>query len=672
MRGRCTRPSSGGALLAAIVLHDIGYAPEAADVGSTPSTERASSSGSAEMSSSPNGSRTSDDATRDSDSSPGVHDDQFNIPRTVSDQIDVNANILPVHGSDRLVQELVDPCPSVPVDAPVPEVERLFRRDRSLRAVVVTGAAVPALLTREHLAEELTGTYGFGRSLHTRSRVADLLAGEECVLPHDISLVEAARRIMQRTRDTRYRDVLVVDRNRPLGVVSITALFEALADVFEQIASHDPLTQLPNRRLLEERGQRVLPDWIGCGRFAVLYVDLDGFKPVNDTLGHRAGDDVLVQFAQRLSSCVRPSDLVARVGGDEFALLLLDATAEQAQVIADRVVLAASAPFTIDGESVFVSASVGLAVPDDVPATCSLTPLDMLLRRADTAMLEAKRRGKGRSMRLTSPSDAALPERRAAIRLRLRAAMESGTGLSLHYQPKLDLATGRQTTVEALLRWTDGILGPVSPAEFIPVAESSGQILRLGQWVLEQACEQLERWMRAGQERAVAVNVSPLQLAVPTLADDILQLLDQHGIPPRLFKVEVTEQAAVADLVHARAQLERLLCAGVGVALDDFGTGYSSLGRLRDLPITIVKIDKSIVDRVDTDTAEALLIGGVIDAAHALGLTVTAEGVERQSQLECLRQLGCDTVQGFLIARPQPADQLPTGSAATAPLSLFT
>jgi predicted signal transduction protein with EAL and GGDEF domain len=369
------------------------------------------------------------------------------------------------------------------------------------------------------------------------------------------------------------------------------------------------------------------------------------------------GDEILVGFAERLRSCVRPSDVIARLGGDEFAALLVDVTETQARAIAERGVLTATAPFVHDSQLVHLSATVGIAMGDDVSRETELSPLDVLLRHADGAMLQAKEAGKRQVGRLHGDRAEVPFARKALIRRRLLDALATGD-FTLHYQPKLDLRTGDCLSVEALLRWTDSELGTVSPAEFIPIAEASDQIIRIGRWVINEACAQARAWLDAGNRRTIAVNVSPVQLATSSIVAELIDATRRHAIPSDLLRVEITESSAIADLPRAIGQLRELAAAGIDVDLDDFGTGYSSLAMLRDLPLAAVKIDKAFIDNIDTTPADALLVGGVIDAAHALGLSVTAEGVERPSQLQRLRQLGCDTAQGYLISRPAAADEL--------------
>ncbi|TLM74531.1 bifunctional diguanylate cyclase/phosphodiesterase [Pseudarthrobacter sp. NamB4] len=284
-------------------------------------------------------------------------------------------------------------------------------------------------------------------------------------------------------------------------------------------------------------------------------------------------------------------------------------------------------------------------------------------RQADAAMLQAKHEGKRRLGRIDPSLPASRFARQALIRRRLPQALESA-GFSLHYQPLMDIRTGWCPAVEALLRWEDPEAGRVSPDEFIHVAEHTGMIHALGLWVIDEACAQARRWADVGTARAVSVNISPLQLAAGSLVRDIHACLQRHSLPPSLLSIEITESAAISDLASAAAQLRALMDAGIGVDLDDYGTAYSSLSLLRELPLTGLKLDKSLVDTIDTDPTSAVLLAAAMASAKALGLKTTAEGVERESQLAVLKDLGCDTAQGYLIARPLPPADLDNAWAA--------
>ena len=554
------------------------------------------------------------------------------------------------------LRELSVPVPEVGAETPVPVVERRFRDDPGLRAIAVTSHDGTALLTRLRLETVLSGRLGYGRALLSRAVAGEIVEHDGRYLDADLSLRDAATDLLSRPDGLQEEDALVLHADGTAAVAPVAEIFRAVGIVFREIALRDPLTGLPNRRMLDERAADLLAAGADPNRLAVLYVDLDGFKQVNDTLGHKAGDHLLIAFARRLSGCVRPADVLGRLGGDEFAVLLVDVDEADATGVADRILLAAQQPFAIEDQELHISASVGIAMSSELADT-SASALDSLLQHADGAMLDAKRAGKARVGRLRVPQTADAPARRARIRNRLRLALAEG-GLHLHYQPKLDLRTGRVDSVEALVRWNDAELGPVSPAELIPVAEHTGQVRALGSWVLRAACRQARIWYDEGRDWAVAVNVSPVQLAAPGLVSEVLDAVEEAGIEPRLLQVEVTESSAVIDVALAVQQLSELQEAGVLVHLDDFGTGYSSLAMLRRLPVSTLKIDQSIVGRIDSDEADAQLLSGVINAAHTMGLTVIAEGVERTSQLDRLRALGCDIAQGYLISRPRPPLEL--------------
>jgi diguanylate cyclase (GGDEF)-like protein len=541
-------------------------------------------------------------------------------------------------------------------DTSVAEVDRLFRADQQLQAVVVQTPRSYALLTRQQLEFKLSGRHGYGRALHARATVTQLLPVDTFALPAHLSLTQAAQRILERPESSRYSDVLVLTGLGP-RVVSVSRIFESVSTIFWHAAMHDPLTGLPNRRLLDERGSALLHAEHDASRVAILYIDLDGFKSVNDTFGHRVGDEILIGFAERLRHCVRSRDVLARLGGDEFAMFLVDVNEVEALAIADRVVLTAAAPFDVHDQRLWLSATVGIAMASDVTDESELTQLDVLLRHADGAMLKAKGAGKRQVGRLDGRYGPAPFARRALILRRLNEALQT-EAFTLHYQPQLDLATGNCAAVEALLRWQDRELGAVSPAEFIPILESTGHIHRIGHWVINEACAQARVWLDAGTPRTIAVNISAIQLATRTIVSEVIGAVRSHDIPADLLRVEITEGSAVTDLPRAINQLRQLRHAGIDVELDDFGTGYSSLAMLRDLPLSAVKLDKTFIDNIDTTPADALLVSGVIDTAHAFGLTVTAEGVERPAQLQRLRELGCDTAQGFLIAHPAPPGAL--------------
>lgn len=542
----------------------------------------------------------------------------------------------------------------VPGSTQALEVDEIFRTDRALRGVLVEGPAGSGLLTRGEVEFRMSGRLGYGRALNARAVASDMLSRGGFALPAGLAVQEAAAAILERPEETRYQDFLVHAAAGP-RIVQVSEVFASLSAEFRHASLHDPLTGLPNRRMLELRAPG-LSDHADHSRIGILFIDLDDFKGVNDTYGHGAGDAVLAEFAARLSGCVRPNDIIVRLGGDEFGVLLVGVDEDEAAAVADRVLKSMDEHFVVDGQHLVVTATVGLAMADDVTGDEALTALDTLLRHADGAMLQAKQAGKRRVGRIGHDVKPVEFARDALIRRKLPHALEEGA-LTLHYQPLRDLPTGEDYGVEALLRWTDPQLGPVSPAEFIRVAEHTGAIHTIGVWVIDRACAQARAWADAGTPLKISVNVSPVQLAAGTLAADISRALDRHGIPAALLEVEITEGIAILDVPSAAAQLQELVNAGVSVAMDDFGTAHSSLAMLRALPLTRVKIDKSFIDGIDSDPPSATIVAGLITTLQSLGIRTTAEGVERSTQLAALRDMACDTVQGYLISRPvAPAD----------------
>jgi diguanylate cyclase (GGDEF)-like protein/PAS domain S-box-containing protein len=416
-------------------------------------------------------------------------------------------------------------------------------------------------------------------------------------------------------------------------------------------ATRDALTGLPNRALFLDRVARALA--FGSSRIAVLFVDLDRFKSVNDTCGHAAGDDVLQEAARRLQDSVRPDDTVARLGGDEFAVLCTGVDDhEQAIVLARRLLESLAAPFEVRQRTFHIGASIGIAVggPGGRPET--------FLRDADAAMYRAKSDG-GTRWALFTPEIRMQIVRRHSLESALRRALEQGE-VNVEFQPMIALSTGRIVAVEALARWNSRHQGPVSPANFIPLAEQSGVITSLGSRVLDLAVGQLARWRRAGvvdAEFKMAVNTSVHELTDETFVARVQDCLARHRVRPQQLVLEVTESAVMTDAERAIAAVRELIATGIGFAIDDFGTGHSSLARLRDIDAFVLKLDRSFVAELQ-EPSGVELVAGVTALAHALNKFVVAEGVEQPSELEVLRGLGVDAVQGFHLARPAPADQL--------------
>jgi len=437
---------------------------------------------------------------------------------------------------------------------------------------------------------------------------------------------------------------------------SVNVQLQEANDELKKRAFLDPLTRLPNRLLFEdrlahalalsERHRAPLPK-----RLAVLFVDLDGFKPVNDSLGHAAGDQVLVEVAARLLSVARESDTVARVGGDEFVLLMED-VAEVADCagLARRLVASIALPF-VHGERVLqISASVGIAVfPDHGKG-------DQLMVHADAAMYAAKRAGGNACMLFELHMNSGVA-RQLVLQTDLRRALARGE-LSLYYQPKLDGRRLQIRGVEALMRWNHPEHGEVPPSVFIPIAERFGLIMELGEWVINEACRQMRAWDEAGMHLRVAVNLSVQQLRQEGLVRRLGDALVRHGIDASRLLCEITESVAMEDIETTQRAFEGLGRIGVFLSIDDFGTGYSSLSYLRKLPARQLKIDRSFVQDLETSQDARAVVDAVIRLAHALDLSVVAEGVETPGQRDILLALACDELQGFLFAEPMPAAQL--------------
>ena len=411
------------------------------------------------------------------------------------------------------------------------------------------------------------------------------------------------------------------------------------------LAFHDPLTGLPNRALFREQ----LDDALGRARTlgqqaAVLYLDLDGFKSVNDTLGHPVGDALLALVAERLRDLV-PDGVAARLGGDEFAIILGNITPDRPRAEAQTILDALRLPFSAAGHQISTGTSIGIAVgPQD-----GADP-DTLLKNADLALYRAKQDGRGVSRFFEPALDAAARARRQ-LELDLREALTQGQ-LRLDFQPIYDIRTERYDRIggfEALMRWDHPTRGLVSPVEFIPVAEETGMIIAMGEWVIHEACREAASW---GHDLKVAVNVSPLQFRSSGFANIVFQALARTGIAPARLEIEITESIFLEGAEQTIALLHRLRAMGVRIALDDFGTGYSSLSYLRSFPFDKIKIDRSFVTNVALDASAAAIVHAIVDLAAALHMETTAEGVEDEAQLAELRQQGCSSIQGFLFSRP--------------------
>jgi diguanylate cyclase (GGDEF)-like protein/PAS domain S-box-containing protein len=427
----------------------------------------------------------------------------------------------------------------------------------------------------------------------------------------------------------------------------------AVAEQMAHSAQHDFLTGLPNRMLLNDRvNQAIALAGRHSKKLAVLFLDLDGFKHINDSLGHAIGDKLLQSIAKRLVSCVRRSDTVSRQGGDEFVVLLSEMEHEEdAAISALRILGAVAQAHSIDQHDLHLTASIGVSVhPDDG------LDAETLIKNADTAMYQAKENGR-QSYQFFKPAMNVRAVERQSIEESLRRALERKE-FSLHYQPKVKLATGEITGAEALLRWTHPTRGLVSPATFIPVAEDCGLILPIGRWVLREACEQARTWLDAGLPLGtIAVNISSMEVRNNSFLESVFATLSETGLDPKSLELELTESVLMKRAESAASVLKSLRAQGVQIAVDDFGTGYSSLSYLSKFPIDALKIDQSFVRQITTAPDDTTIVTAVISMGRSLKLRVVAEGVETREELEFLRTHQCHEAQGYYFSRPVLPDQ---------------
>lgn len=447
------------------------------------------------------------------------------------------------------------------------------------------------------------------------------------------------------------------DANQPLGVrgsycdITQRRHAEQKLDFFTH---RDPLTGLPNRALFNEAlAHAIRQAEYAQSEFALLVIDLDNFKTVNESLGHTAGDRLLIEVAERLKALLPGVDAIARIGSDEFNVIVnKEANAPGVDLLAQRIIDALAKPYTLDGNSVYVSASIGIALyPADACDTAALQS------SADAALHEAKEKGRG-ILRFCSPGMTTRARERLSLEADLRRALDQGE-LTLYYQPQVDLISGEIVGLEALARWQHPSRGLVSPAEFIPLAEECGLVVNLGQWVLRATCHQIRQWIDAGlAPRQTAVNVSAVQLSRGDLVESVRSAIAESGIPPEKLELEITESFVMADLEKSFKVVADLKALGVRLSIDDFGTGYSSLAYLQQLEVHKLKVDISFVRSMTKNSGNASIVRAVIALGHSLGLEIIAEGVEDSGQARYLRSLHCDVMQGYLVSRPLPVEEM--------------
>lgn len=436
-------------------------------------------------------------------------------------------------------------------------------------------------------------------------------------------------------------------------MANTSRVLKQLDQVIRHMANYDDLTGLPNRVLFRNRLQQAIAQaQQDSQQLAVIGLDLDGFKDINNALGHGAGDVLLRTVAQRLTGCLQETDILSRLGSDEFAIVQPITTSESAIALSQALLDTLAKPFFLEGQEVHTSASVGVTLYplDD-------TNVDQLLQNADAAVHQAKRQERNTYQFYSAEMNAKLQER-LALENELRYALVRGE-LFPHYQPRIDLASGRTVAVEALLRWQNPRLGLVSPERFIPIAEETGLIIPIGEWVLRSACAQNRTWQATGLPPVrVSVNLSARQFQHKNLVEMVDQVLVETGLDAAYLELEVTESMLIDDVERAIKTLQQLHDRGIALSLDDFGTGYSSMSYLRRFPIDTLKIDRSFVREVASNPDDAAIARAIIALAHSLQLNITAEGVETQEQLNYLETHGCHEVQGYYFSRPVAADAL--------------
>lgn len=419
-----------------------------------------------------------------------------------------------------------------------------------------------------------------------------------------------------------------------------------------QSALRDPLTHLPNRLIFENYLDHMVSQVSRSGsQFAIMLVNLDGFKLINDTLGYQSGDEVLKQIALRLQEKGRASDTIARIGSDDFVVLAdTEGQLETATSLAQRIINIIGEPLLVNGSEIFLTCSIGISLyPDD-------GPVSRMIGNADAAMHQSKRSGKS-TFNFYSPSMNTGKDRLLSMQYDLKTAIAHNR-LALYYQPKIDAVTRQIVGVEALLRWHHPNLGMVSPTEFVPLAEHCGLIVPLGNWVIDAAIRQVADWMQAGRDLPVAINLSAHQLNQPDLLQRITEALNRHQVPAELVMLEITESVIMQNAASSLELMKQLTDIGIHFSIDDFGTGYSSLSYLRRFVTSQLKIDRSFILDVEHNEDARAIVGAIVKLAHALGMHVVAEGVENRAQYHYLQTLGCDQIQGFLFSRPVPSSEI--------------
>ncbi len=544
------------------------------------------------------------------------------------------------------------------------KLQQTLRESEAQLRHLIESAPMPLLIVR---AGDQRIMYANERALQQFALNVDSLQGRALAefhvddkirseLPAALSRHGSVRDYEVHLRDMNGRQFWLLLSAQPIRYAGVVGLLVALADIddrkrmqedMRRKAMHDQLTGLPNRSMfIESLDRAVRKARRRQGTFSVLFVDLDHFKEVNDTLGHGAGDKLLQAVAERLQSAVRQSDLVARLAGDEFVILIEDHRGpEEVMIVAQKVVGFLQRPVLLEWKEVKISGSVGIAsYPEDGE------DVETLVKNADAAMYQAKERGRN-NFQFYSPELNRLSLERADLEKRVRAGLGNGE-FFLQYQPEVELATGKLRAVEALLRWRDPMSGVVMPADFLPLAEENGTIIPIGQWVLDRTLEDVKAWQEVGIDLTVSVNLSARQLQHPALADQVFAALQAHGLPAKKLRFEIPETALMAESDLAERTIRSLQNVGVAIAIDNFGSGYSSLGLVRGFSATAVKIDKTLVSGCAHKRECAAIVQAVSTMSRSLGITVIAAGVETEEERRLVQSLGCERAQGMLVGPP--------------------
>ena len=557
-------------------------------------------------------------------------------------------------GADTVLLLLRD-TPPIPPGMNCNDAFALFSKNPALHSLpIVDGTQPLGMINRSILVEQYSKL--FFRDLYGRHPITAIMEKAPLVVDEGTSLDDLSRILVEDGEKFLYDGFIITRRGRYAGMGRAHDLMAELARRKQahlyHIAHHDNLTGLPNRQLFQDRLRQALSK---AGRdqssLAVLFIDLDKFKTVNDTLGHGVGDQLLCALARRLERCVRASDTVARLGGDEFTVILTEiARPADAAVVAEKILRSVAEPIELKGRPLRISASIGISLfPEDGADS------EMLLQRSDNALYHAKE--SRNSYQFFQARQHAAVMHRHALEDELRQAFDRGEFL-LHYQPQVELSSDRIPGVEALLRWRHPKRGLLNAGEFIDAAEETGLIVPLGEWILAEACRQAEEWRSKGLSVWTAVNVSGRQLRAPGFAGRVLDLLGKTGLAPAGLQLELTESVAIETGADAFRELERLRREGVQVAMDDFGSGYSSLSTLRSFSFDILKIDRAFVKHIPDRARDCAIARAILRMAHSLDLKVVAEGVESMRQQDLLKEGGCDLIQGFLHSPAVAAEDI--------------